>query len=293
MRVALTGATGFTGRFVSDALEQAGVTPVALQVDLRDQAAVDRVVDGLDFDRVIHLAGHAFVDASDWQSFYTVNQLGTLNLLDAVSRRKPGARCILASIAQVYGPNAEGLITEDASTNPVNHYAISKRTMEDGADLWRDRLEIVVTRPFNYTGVGQDTQYLIPKIVDHFRRQADVIELGNTWVKRDFGDVRSVADAYAGLALARDVPPVVNVATGAVSSIGDILEQLTAISGHEIAVEVNQAFVRKGDVEMLGGDATLLRQTLPDWQPRNLADTLQWMYAAGAGQSTIPKDIRL
>jgi len=278
MRVALTGATGFTGRFVSAALERAGATPVVLQCDLRDQAAVDQAVDGLDFDRLIHLAGHAFVDASDWSSFYTVNQLGTLNLLDAVSRRKPGARCILASSAQVYGPNAEGLITEDAATNPVNHYAISKRTMEDGADLWRDRLEIVVTRPFNYTGVGQDTQYLIPKIVDHFRRRADVIELGNTWVERDFGDVRSVADAYAGLALATDVPPVVNVATGAVSSIGDILEKLTAISGHQIAVEVNQAFVRKGDVEVLGGDATLLRETLPDWAPRSLADTLQWMY---------------
>jgi len=281
MQVALTGATGFTGGFVSTALEQAGATPVALQCDLRDQAAVDQAVDGLDFDRVIHLAGHAFVDASDWMSFYTVNQLGTLNLLDAISRKKPGARCILASSAQVYGPNAEGLITEDASTNPVNHYAISKRTMEQGADLWRDRLEIVVTRPFNYTGVGQDTQYLIPKIVDHFCRRSSVIELGNTWVKRDFGDVRSVADAYAGLAVAADVPSVVNVATGAVSSIGDILEHLTAISGHRIEVEVNQAFVRKGDVEVLGGDATLLRQTLPNWTPRSLADTLQWMYAAG------------
>lgn len=281
MRVALTGATGFTGRFVSAALEQAGATPVVLQCDLRDQAAVDRAVDDLDFDRVIHLAGHAFVDASDWLSFYTVNQLGTLNLLDAVSRRKPGARCILASSAQVYGPNAEGLLTEDASTNPVNHYAISKRTMEDGAALWRDRLEIVVTRPFNYTGVGQDTQYLVPKIVDHFRRRAEVIELGNTWVKRDFGDVRSVADAYVGLALARDVPPVVNVATGTVSSIGDILERLAAISDHHIEIQVNQAFVRRGDVEMLGGDATLLRETLPNWQPRSLTDTLQWMYDAG------------
>lgn len=281
MRVALTGATGFTGRFVSAALEQVGATPVVLQVDLRDQTAIDQAVDGLDFDRVIHLAGHAFIDASDWQSFYAVNQLGTLNLLDAVSRKKPGTRCILASSAQVYGPNAEGLITEDAPTNPVNHYAISKRTMEEGAELWRDRLEIVVTRPFNYTGVGQDTQYLIPKIVDHFRRRADVIELGNTWVKRDFGDVRSVADAYAGLALANGVPPVVNVATGAASSIGDILDQLTTISGHHIEVEVNQAFVRKGDVEVLAGDATLLRQTLPGWQPRAISDTLQWMYDEG------------
>lgn len=281
MRVALTGATGFTGHFVSAALEAAGVTPVALQVDLRDSHAVGAAVDALDFDRVIHLAGHAFVNAADWQAFYTVNQLGTLNLLDAVARKTPGARCVLASSAQVYGPKAKGLIAEDSAANPSNHYAISKRAMEQGADLWRDRLDIVVTRPFNYTGVGQDTQYLIPKIVDHFRRRANVIELGNTWVRRDFGDVRSVAEACVGLALAADVPPVVNIATGAVSSIGDILDQLTAISGHHLEVTVNQAFVRKGDVEVLGGDASLLSETLPDWQPRAIGDTLRWMYAAG------------
>ncbi|WP_267389659.1 GDP-mannose 4,6-dehydratase, partial [Sphingomonas sp. GC_Shp_3] len=243
--------------------------------------AVGAAVDALEFDRVIHLAGHAFVHAADWQAFYTVNQLGTLNLLDAVAHKTPGARCVLASSAQVYGPRAEGLIGEDAGTNPSNHYAISKRAMEQGADLWRDRLDIVVTRPFNYTGVGQDTQYLIPKIVDHFRRRADVIELGNTWVRRDFGDVRSVAEACVGLALAKEVPPVVNIATGAVSSIGDILDRLTAISGHHLEVTVNQAFVRKGDVEVLGGDASLLRETLPDWQPSAISDTLRWMYAAG------------
>jgi nucleoside-diphosphate-sugar epimerase len=284
MRVALTGATGFTGRFVNSALKKAGLTPVALQVDLRDKEAVDTVVDATDFDRVIHLAGFAFVNAADWASFYTINQLGTLNLLDAVARKKPGARCIIASSAQVYGPHAEGLITEDAPTNPTNHYALSKWAMERGAELWRDKLEIVTTRPFNYTGLGQNTQYLIPKIVEHFRRRADVIELGNIWVRRDFGDVRSVADAYVGLTLAAAVPPVVNIATGTVSSIGNILEQLTTLSGHHIDVQVNPAFVRKGDVEVLGGSAKILSENLPDWQPALLGDTLAWMYNASDGQ---------
>lgn len=282
MRVALTGAHGFTGRFVSAALEQAGATPVALQVDLRDEAAVDAAVDATAFDRLIHLAGHAFVGATDWPSFYEVNQLGTLNLLDAVTRHRPGARCVLASSAQVYGQGAAGLVREDAPIRPANHYAISKGAMEQGADLWRDRLEIVVTRPFNYTGVGQPTHYLIPKLVDHFCRHAPTIELGNTWVQRDFGDVRAVADAYAGLVLASEVSPVVNIATGVLSSIGDILEQLSAISGHTLKVEVNPAFVRKDDVKVLGGDTTRLRATLPDWRPRDLSDTLRWMYEAAA-----------
>ncbi|MGR6331153.1 GDP-mannose 4,6-dehydratase [Sphingomonas sp. XXL09] len=167
---------------------------------------------------------------------------------------------------------------EDTVPCPGNHYAVSKRAMELGAALWSDRLEIVATRPFNYTVVGQDTQYLIPKIVDHVRRKAEVIELGNTWVKRDFGDVRSVAAAYVGLVLADTSPPVVNIATGVVSSIDDILTMLRDLSGHELMVRVNPVFVRTNDVPELGGDTGLLQRALPDWQPHDLHATLQWMY---------------
>jgi GDP-6-deoxy-D-talose 4-dehydrogenase len=280
MRVALTGANGFTGGFVWRALEAAGASCVDVSVDLRDPDAIARAVEDMAFDRLVHLAGHAFVDAADWASFYEVNQLGTYNLLHALARFKPGIRCVLAGSAQVYGRGSRGLLREDAPTRPANHYAVSKRAMELGADLWRDDLDIIVTRPFNYTGIGQSEDYLIPKIVGHFRRGETMIELGNTWVKRDFGDVRSVADAYVGLALAEAVPPVVNICTGRVSSIEEIVAELTAMTGHKIEIQVNSRFVRANDVPVLGGDAGLLRETLPSWQPRTLSDTLSWMINA-------------
>jgi nucleoside-diphosphate-sugar epimerase len=280
MRVALTGAGGFTGRFVATALERAGATVVRLDAELTDANAVAAAVEAAGLDRVIHLAARAFVGSTDRDAFYAVNQLGTFNLLDAVARVRPGARVILASSAQVYGSSVEGLIAEGAPIHPANHYANSKLAMETGASLWADRLEVVVARPFNYTGVGQDAAYLVPKIVAHFRAKADVIELGNTWVRRDFGDVRSVADAYAGLALADTAPALVNIASGAVSSVGDILDRLTALSGHRMEVRVNPAFVRANDVPMLGGNAERLRAALPGWKSRALGDTLAWMYGA-------------
>jgi GDP-6-deoxy-D-talose 4-dehydrogenase len=281
MRVAVTGAGGFTGRFVTDALAAQGAEWVALDADLTDGEAVERAVAETPFDRVIHLAARAFVGVADWEGFYQVNQLGTFRLLDEVARARPGARVVMASSAQVYGPGAEGLIAEDAPTRPANHYAVSKLASEWGAPRWADRLEVVVTRPFNYTGVGQGAEYLVPKIVAHFRDRAATIELGNTWVRRDFGDVRSVADAYAGLALAEDAPAVVNLATGRVWSIDDLLDRLEALSGHRPAVRVNPAFVRANDVPVLGGDVSRLRAALPGWEPRELGDTLAWMYGAG------------
>lgn len=280
MRIGVTGARGFTGRFVAEALARHGATCVPLDADLGDKAAVLRVVEEAACDRVIHLAARAFVGETDWESFYTVNQLGTYHLLDALAQTHPGTRCILASSGQVYGPGAEGLIAEGAPTDPANHYAVSKLAMEQGARLWRDTLDLVVTRPFNYTGVGQETAYLIPKIVDHFRRKSDVIELGNLWVKRDFGDVRDVAEAYVGLVLADESPDLVNIATGTVRSIDDILEILTALSDHSPEVRVNPAFVRANDVAELGGNSRRLRAALPNWTARDLSETLGWMYEA-------------
>jgi GDP-6-deoxy-D-talose 4-dehydrogenase len=284
MRIGVTGADGFTGRYLADALANQGAVAIPIEADLTDAAAVKRAVAETDFDRLVHLAGKAFVGSTDWADYYAIHVAGTFNLLDALAQRQPGMRCVLASSAQIYGPRAEGLIAETAAADPCNHYAVSKYAMERGAALWRDRLDLVVARPFNYTGHGQDEVYLIPKLVRHFRARAPSMELGNTAVARDFGDVRSVAEAYAGLVLAPSAPPVVNLATGAVTSVSTVMDVLADLSGHRPAVTVRPDLLRANDPAVLGGDVTLLRSALPDWQPRALSETLTWMYNADEGR---------
>ncbi|MDK2757740.1 MAG: GDP-mannose 4,6-dehydratase [Blastomonas fulva] len=280
MRVLVTGADGFTGTYLVAELLSRGHEVVPFASDITDAAAVDAEVAAVSPDRVIHLAAIAFVGTDAVDPFYQVNQLGTYHLLDAVARHAPRAHVLIASSANIYGNTTGGYLDESTPPNPANHYAVSKWAMELGARIWADRLHITTARPFNYTGVGQEEQYLIPKIVAHFRRREPVITLGNIDVSRDFGDVRSVVAAYCGLSLAPPAPQVVNVCTGRVWNIRQIIAIASRITGHDIEIATNPAFMRANEVEILAGDAALLHALLPDWQPRDLEDTLQWMLAA-------------
>lgn len=145
-----------------------------------------RLIGELKPEFIVHLAAISFVAHDDPLEMYNVNVIGTTNLLQAcVDVGHEPRKILIASSANIYG-NAEGVVDEDAPAAPVNHYAASKLAMEHLVRTWFDRLPIVVTRPFNYTGRGQSERFLVPKIVSHFVRRRPFIELGNINVARDF-----------------------------------------------------------------------------------------------------------
>lgn len=291
-RVLVTGINGFTGQHLRLVLQErgyqvigtAGSASIGLAedirvMDLRDVDSVNAVVRQIQPDFVVHLAAVSFVGHGDVNAFYQVNLLGTRNLLQALARleKKPEA-VLLASSANVYGNAQEGKLCEQATVMPANDYAVSKLAMEHMARLWQEMLPIVVARPFNYTGVGQDERFLIPKIVRHFRERSPMIELGNLDVWRDFSDVRAVVRAYADLlkqpaAIGRTV----NICSGTTWSLREVLARCESITGHRIEVQVNSAFVRSGEVRSLCGDSSLLQALVPGWQPIEFEQTLCWM----------------
>jgi len=291
-RALLTGRNGFTGHYVAAELEAAGYEVVGLGdrqgpagtcsiiANLLDRAAVRAAVAAVEPDVVLHLAAISFVAHDDVDEIYRVNVVGTRNLLGALAElaRKPQV-VVLASSANVYGNVDVDPITEDTPPAPANDYAVSKLAMEYMARLWMDRLPIVITRPFNYTGVGQSEQFLIPKIVSHFRRGERLIELGNTQVIRDFGDVRDVAATYRLIAELAPAGGTFNICSGTGHSLGDVLDMMAEIAGYRIDVRVNQAFVRSNEVLRLVGSNSKIRRLSESVQTTPLRKTLAWMYA--------------
>ncbi|WP_127476948.1 GDP-mannose 4,6-dehydratase [Sulfurivermis fontis] len=282
MRTLVTGLRGFTGRYLQAELEAHGHEVVGLKADLTDAAVLADEMKRVQPEWVVHLAGVAFVEHGDPNDFYRVNLMGTRNLLAALANCGRRPECVLlASSANVYGNSTEGVLTEATPPNPANDYAVSKLAMEHMARLWLDRLPIVIVRPFNYTGVGQSESFLIPKIVNHFRRRVEAIELGNLDVWRDFSDVRAVAQAYRRLLEACPIGETVNVCSGRTHALREVLAMAGKIAGHAIKVKVNPAFVRPNEVKTLSGDPSKLLSLIGPWETPPLEETLRWMLKDG------------
>jgi nucleoside-diphosphate-sugar epimerase len=255
--------------------------PGCIRANLLDRAAVQRAVAEVRPDVVLHLAAISFVAHGDAAELYQVNVVGTRNLLDALASavHTPGL-VVLASSANVYGNAKAAVITEETPPAPANDYAVSKLAMEYMARLWMDRLPIAVTRPFNYTGIGQSEQFLIPKIVAHYRRREPSIELGNTHVVRDFSDVRDVARYYRAIVEQKPIGQVINLCSSEGYSLDNVLEVMAELAGYRIEKLVNSAFVRANEVHRLVGSNKLLREELAIAPSVPLSDTLAWMYSA-------------
>lgn len=297
-RALVTGLSGFTGHYVARELEAAGYRVYGtsfgavdgaadiVQVDLCDREGLARAVAAVEPEVVVHLAAISFVAHGDVDAIYRTNIVGTSNLLDALSRLPQLPKAVLlASSANIYGNAAVEIIDETVAPNPANDYAVSKLSMEQMARLWMNRLPIIITRPFNYTGVGQAEKFLLPKIVSHFRRGDRVIELGNIDVERDFSDVRMVAQAYVRLLGRAPAGEVYNVCSGAATSLKAVVSMMEEIAGYTIEIRVNPAFVRASEVQRLQGDPSKLIADVGALRQISLKETLSWMYAYTPGNA--------
>jgi len=283
MRLLLTGAEGFTGQILSEQAQARGYEVYGLASDITDKEAVTQEVARVEPEVVIHLAAISFVAHADDTAFYRVNVIGTQNILAAlVNLPTRPQSVILASSALVYGNSKASPITEVEPVAPPNHYALSKLAMEYIARTYFDRLPIIITRPFNYTGPGQAPEFLIPKLVRHFAQRATMIELGNLDVEREFNDVRMVCEAYLALLQKGAQGEIYNVCSGSPFTLREVVSKLERLTDHTMQIKVNPAFVRPDEVRSLYGNAEKLKQCIGELPSYELEDTLRWMLASAS-----------
>ena len=283
-RIYVTGSQGFTGLHLAPYLKENGYEVLRAQANLLDAAALTSEVHALQPTHVLHLAAIAFVAHADAEAMYLTNILGTRHLLEALKPVKGLQKVLLASSAHVYGNSEASPLPEQQPPAPANDYAVSKLAMEHLARLYLPALPVVLARPFNYTGPGQSADFLIPKLVNAYKRRDARIELGNLDVFREFNDVRLICAAYALLLAHGQAGSVVNVCSGQAHALRDVLALLTELTGHKPEVFVNPAFVRANELTRLCGDPaalqTLAAANLDALPSHTLQETLRWMLGA-------------
>jgi len=292
-RVLITGYNGFTGHYMAARLQQPGVEIIGLvngstagagelHGDLTNIDETRKIVADVRPTHVVHLAAISNVTHRDIRAFYNVNVFGTLNLLEALAALAfTPDRVLLASSAHVYGTPTVEIIDDAMCPRPVNHYGNSKLAMENMARTWMDRLPIVIARPFNYSGPGQDeARFVIPKVIGHLKRRSPVLELGNLNVARDFSDVLDIVEAYARLLESpAAIGQTVNVCSGTAHPLRSVLDMAFEIAGYAPEVRINPAFVRANELPKLTGSNERL-WTLTGFKPSiPIADTLRRMLA--------------
>ncbi|OBQ69577.1 NAD-dependent epimerase/dehydratase family protein [Mesorhizobium erdmanii] len=304
MRVLITGARGFVGPYVYEALHRicgrdvavvatskdGGPHPLFGQIealDVTDKVAVDDAIERHRPTHVVHLAAIAALGAAqaDPQNTWRIHVQGTLNVAHAILDNAPGCWLLHVGSGLVYGESAKTGRPLDESTllAPTDDYAVTKAAADLALGaLSRQGLKCIRLRPFNHTGPGQTEAFAVPAFAIQIARieaglALPVIRVGNLDAERDFLDARDVASAYAHVALNSDnLAPntIFNVASGIPRRMGDILDQLLAQSSVNIVTEQDPLRLRPSDLPYIVGDATRARTCL-GWMPEHpFEDTL-------------------
>ncbi|MGK8553721.1 NAD-dependent epimerase/dehydratase family protein [Nocardia gipuzkoensis] len=252
MRVLVTGANGYLGRAVIEALAAAGHDPIAmvrratssLQVptrvaDLLDEVGLRQALDGVE--AVCHLAGltRARESTVDPLPYFRANTAGTIALLDAMAATGV-ARIVFASTGSIYGTPEHQPMTEELPDAPPHPYAASKLAAEFAinAKAQAGHLSAVVLRLLNVAGgIDPDATRLIPRVLAAAKnRSALEINVDGSTIR----DYLHIIDAAAAFVASVDrMPPLgkatrFNIGSGHGTSILDVVTAVERVTGHRV-----------------------------------------------------------
>ena len=287
VRITVTGAGGFLGPAVVDALARSGAcvqaiigppngkarTPAsaasAAQVDICDSSAVRKLVAGAD--AVVHLAGPASVAASfqEPSRYSRIHTEGTAALLEACRAEQIG-RLIYVSSAEVYGRPLRSPVGEDHPLSARSPYGAAKIGAEKLIEAFVHAfgLRAVILRPFSIYGPGASPESLIPRIID-MARQGQPVLLRDLRPVRDYCFVTDLAEAIACACWLEDRElEIFNVGTMRGTSVERIAALILDALGVSCPIQQSRDRDRPGTSEIyeLIADNRRAREVL-GWEP--------------------------
>jgi dTDP-glucose 4,6-dehydratase len=316
--VLVTGADGFIGSHLTEALVRAGYKVRAFVLynsfnswgwldrcapevngkfevfagDIRDPHGVRTAMQGCD--AVLHLAALIAIPYSyhSPDTYVDTNIKGTLNIVQA-ARELGLSKVIHTSTSEVYGTARFVPITEEHPLQGQSPYSASKIGADQIALSFHAAFGTPVTiiRPFNTYGPRQSARAVIPTIITQIANGKRELKLGALHPTRDFNFVAdTVAGFLAVLKSDRGVGEVINLGSNYEISIGDTARTIAEVMGADIQVLSDAQRLRpeKSEVDRLWASNAKAAELLA-WKPaygdlegfrRGLAETVEWFSAS-------------
>lgn len=313
-KILVTGADGFIGSHLTEALVRAGYNVKAFVFynsfnswgwldhcapdvkgkfevfagDIRDPYGVKEAMKGCD--AVLHLAALIAIPYSyhSPDTYVDTNVKGTLNVLQA-AREMRVRRVVHTSTSEVYGSARFVPITEEHPLKGQSPYAATKIAADQLAYSFYASfdLPVLIARPFNTYGPRQSARAVIPTIITQIANQKKQIKLGAVSPTRDFNFVKdTVAGFIAALESEKGCGEVINFGSNFEISVGDAASLIAEAMNVDIEILTDEARLRPthSEVERLWADNSKARELL-GWTPsyadragfkRGLAETAVW-----------------
>ena len=313
-KILITGADGFIGSHLTEALVRAGHNVRAFVLynsfnswgwldhcakdvrgrfeifsgDIRDPNGVRTAMKGCDL--VFHLAALIAIPYSyhSPDTYVDTNIKGTLNIVQA-ARDLGVDKVVHTSTSEVYGTAQFVPITEEHPLQGQSPYSASKIGADQIALSFYSSFDIPVSivRPFNTYGPRQSARAVIPTIITQIASGAKKIKLGSLHPTRDFNFVEDTVRGFIAVANAPEsVGEVVNIGSNFEVSIGETVDLIAEIMNADIKVETEDVRLRpdKSEVERLWADNRKAFELL-GWKPgfggkegfrRGLGKTVTW-----------------
>jgi len=276
-RILVTGALGFAGKHLCSALAERQLSLIPFSLDLRDKEAMMAFLKEEKPTQIYHLAAQPFVPKAiedPWET-QAINLGGTLTLLEGLHRNQMPARLLYVSSADIYGRQAldNHPLKESLTPKPSNPYSASKLASEvycQQYSRYSPYLEVVIARPFNHIGVGQNDDFAIPnfcrQICESKRKAERTVLVGDLSPTRDFTHVKDIVQGYITLMEKAESGEVYNICSGTETSMQTILQLLIEISGEPIGIQVDPSRVRPTETKRLVGSFQKIAEL--GWSPK-------------------------